>query len=328
MATIFDALPGLEVPVGAIKKSLNQMWSDTAAQGGPAPAAEFAKATQVNLVLHLGLPTTVDDALEQFDTVVRFSRQYPSRVVVLCPLTGKAAEGVTDMRAKIFGECYLGKHKDDARCVEFVILSYPPPARSFLESQVSVCLSSDLPLYYWAHRFAANAKLADYRYLLGRARRVMIDSSIAPADAKKYPLPRPEVLRDLVYSRLLPVRQTVGQFLASYAPEKLVDGLAKMTVTHGEDLAAEGRVLAGWLHHRLEVCGAAQNVETATTAAQARQLGLTLDYAGGQRYFRWLGDLANGHAQFECNFGDGVTKVPASMSLLSPERALSEAMFF
>lgn len=327
MATIFDALPGLEVPVGAIKKSLSQMWTDTAAQGGAAPAADLAKATQVNLVLHLGLPTTVDDALKQFDTVVRFSRQYPSRVVVLCPLTGKDAEGVTDMRAKIFGECYLGKYKNDARCVEFVILSYPPPARGFLESQVSVCLSTDLPLYYWAHRFAANAKLADYRYLLGRAQRVMIDSSIAPADAKTYPLPRPEVLRDLVYSRLLPVRQTIGQFLASYPMAQLMEGLKQVAVTQGEDLTAEGRVLTGWLRRRLAACGDG-SITFASAAGPARQLAVAFDYASPERFFRWQGDLRSGHALFECNFGGGVTKLPASVSLFSPERALSEAMFF
>lgn len=327
MATIFNALPGIEVPVSGIKHHLAGMWSDTAASGGAAPSAKDAKATQVNLVLHLGLPTTVDDALAQFTVVEKFSQQYPSRIVVLCPLAGPEAEGVIEMRAKIFGQCYLGKNKNDARCVEFVILSYPISTRSFIESQVSICLSTDLPLYYWAHRFAANAKLADYRYLLGRARRVLIDSSIAPSDAKLYPLPRPEVLRDLVYSRLLPVRQSLGQFLAGYEPAQLVGGLATMTVTHGDDLAAEARVLAGWLQRRLTDCGAAE-VEFVQCAGEAGRLGAEFTYADKGKHFRWRGDLKSGHADFACDFGGGATKLTAAISLLPPERALSEAMFF
>lgn len=327
MATIFNALPGIEVPVSGIKHHLAGMWSDTAASGGAAPSANDAKATQVNLVLHLGLPTTEDDALAQFAVVEKFSQQYPSRIVVLCPLTGPEAEGVTEMRAKIFGQCYLGKNKTDARCVEFVILSYPLSTRSFIESQVSICLSTDLPLYYWAHRFAANAKLADYRYLLGRARRVLIDSSIAPADAKLYPLPRPEVLRDLVYSRLLPVRQSLGQFLAGYEPAQLVEKLTAVTVTHGDDLAAEARVLAGWLQRRLTDCGAAE-VEFVQCAGDAGRLGAEFAYANKGKHFRWQGDLKSGHADFACDFGGGATKLTAAISLLPPERALSEAMFF
>src|SRR4051812_30406666 len=142
MPEIFDALPGIEVPVGAISKSLADMWVDTAASGAPALEADDAKATQVNFVLHLGLKTTSEDATAQFQTVVAFSRRYPSRIVVLCPM--QEDDGVkTEIRAKIYAECYLGKSKSDKRCVEFVMLSYSQAARKFLESEVSICLSTD-----------------------------------------------------------------------------------------------------------------------------------------------------------------------------------------
>ena len=94
-----------------------------------------------------------------------------------------------------------------------------------LENQVSICLSTDLPLYYWAHRFSEAAKLADYRYLLNTARRILIDSATAPADALSYAWPQPEKVRDLAYARLLPVRQSVGQFLGRYPVESLAKGL-------------------------------------------------------------------------------------------------------
>ncbi|MSU24971.1 MAG: glucose-6-phosphate dehydrogenase [Opitutus sp.] len=330
MPAIFDALPGIEVPVGAISKSLAAMWEDTAASGAPALAADDAKATQVNFVLHLGLQSTAADAVGQFQTVVEFSKRYPSRIVVLCPQ--RAENGATEMRAKIYAECHLGKSKSDKRCVEFVLLSYPRAARRHLENQVSICLSTDLPLYYWAHRFSTNARLADYRFLLGRAKRVLIDSAIAPADAFSYPWPNPKALRDLVYSRLLPVRQTIGQFLSRYPAAALADGLRAVTVAHAAPLGAEGRVTLAWLRRRLVACGASAEkipFELGPLANRATgSLTVRFDYGDPARFFRWVGDFATGQALFEADLGNGHTTLPAAVSLLTPENALSEGMFF
>jgi glucose-6-phosphate dehydrogenase assembly protein OpcA len=330
MSAIFDALPGIEVPVGAISQRLADLWIDTAASGKPAIEADDAKATQANVVLHLGLNTTDEDGAAQFRTVVEFSKRYPSRIVVLCPLVDD--DPATEMRAKIYAECFLGKTKSDKRCVEFVVLSYPRRARQFLENQVSICLSADLPLYYWAHRFSVSKRLADYRYLLGRAKRVLIDSAIVPADALTIPWPNPAALRDLVYSRLLPVRQTVGQFLSGYAPARLVDGLRAVTVGHDAPRAAEGRVLRGWLERRLAACGVAaagvQFVTAPLPAGVGGNLGVRFDYTDTKKYFRWSGDLTAGMASFEADFGDGRTTLTTRVSLLAPEAALGEAMFF
>ena len=185
------------------------------------------------------LRTVPADGLAQFQTAVAFSKRYPSRVVVLCPERDDSP--ATEMRAKVYGECHLGKSKSDKRCVEFVMLSYPRAARKFLENEVSICLSTDLPLYCWAHRFSATGRLADYQYLLSRSKRVMIDSSIAPADAFTYAWPNPNALRDLVYCRLLPVRQSIGQFLSAYAPATIVDGLRGVSVGHDDARGAEAR---------------------------------------------------------------------------------------
>jgi hypothetical protein len=330
MSDIFDALPGVEVPVAGIAKGLTQMWEDNAASGRPAPEAADAKAMQVNFVLHLGLNTTPEDAAKQFETVVKFARRYPSRIVVLCPRyiddSGPA------MRAKIFGECYLGRSKTDKRCVEFVILSYGRSARPYLENEVSTALSTDLPLYYWAHRFSESGRLADYRYLLTRAKRVLIDSAISPPDALTYPWPNPETIRDLVYCRLLPIRQSIGQFLAVYPPEKIVTGLRSVTLTHDETLDAEGRVLLGWLKRRLTACGAKTDtlefVVKPRAADATASLAITFDYGAPHPFFRWQGDLGTEQALFEADLGAGSTQLSAGVSLLSPEITLSEAMFF
>lgn len=328
MPSLFNVLPGIEVPAGAVSNSLANMWKDTADRGGPAPSADDVKATQVNLVLHLGYSTTGDDALVQFQTAVRFSRRYPCRVVVLCPL--QVGEPGTEIQAKIYGECHLGKSKGDTRCCEFVMLSYPQTARVYLEDQVSICLSTDLPLYYWAHRFSSSARLNEYQYLLRRSKRVIFDSAIVPEDAFTFPWPRPEAVRDLVHARLLPVRQSLGQFLSGYSAPALADGLQAVRIKCHESVRPESRVLLGWARERLLKCGALPEAvfECAVELSRAdKTFELTFSYSGTKR-FVCHGDLVKNQALLEADFGSGATSLPTAVSLLSPEAALGEAMFF
>ncbi len=328
MPATFNALPGIEVPVGAISKSFTKMWADIEAQGGPAPSSDDVKATQVNFVLHFGFSTTPADAQEQFQTVVRFSRRYPCRVVVLCPLS--LDNPATELRAKVYGECHLGKSKGDTRCCEFVMLSYPLSARRFLENQVSVCFSTDLPLYYWVHRFSSSPRLNDYQYLLSRSRRVMFDTAIVPADAMTFHWPKPENVRDLVYARLLPVRQSIGQFLSAYSPELLVGGLKGIMIEHVEEFSAEARVLQSWLGERLQKAGAQKSLTNTTKLLKPtgeKKLSLQFDYDNTYA-FTWQGNFTKGCATITANFGTGLTELRTNTSLLSPEAALGEAMFF
>lgn len=327
MAKIFDALPGIEVPVGSIAKSLAGMWEDTSAHGGPAPAADDVKASQVNFVLHLGFNTSVEDAVRQFGTAVFFSKRAPCRVVVLCPLP--MDDPATEMRAKIYGECHLGKTKGDTRCCEFVLLSYPFAARQYLESQVSVCLVADLPLYYWVHRFASIQRLHDYQNLLRRSQRILVDSAIADPEIFNFKWPRPEAVRDLVAARLLPVRQSIGQLLSGYDTRVLADGLRAAKIAHDPKLSAEARVLLGWVRERLVSCGAGGTVNYATQPDASREgmLKLEFEYANG-RFFRWDGDLSRNHATIETDFGGELTTMNIAVSLLRRDAALSEAMFF
>ena len=64
MSAIFEAIPGIEVPVGSISTGLAKMWEYAASEGRSAPDGEHAKAIQVNLVLHLGFGTDAEDAVE------------------------------------------------------------------------------------------------------------------------------------------------------------------------------------------------------------------------------------------------------------------------
>ncbi len=284
-------------------------------------------ASQVNFVLHLGFRTGPEDALAQFRTAVRFSQRYPSRVVVLCPCLSDT--GVTEIRAKVYGECFLGHNSGEARCCEFVILTYPRSQRRFLENQVSVCLSPDLPLYYYAHAFAQSAALADYRYLMTRSRRVLIDSANAPEGALSYPWPRPEAVRDLAFARLVRVRQSIAQFLSRYPAPRLAEGLRAATVAHGGGCAAEGRVLLDWIRDRLGACGAAGASYRLEAPAGLPSWGLSVrfDYGKAASRFSWRGDLERGCASIEADFGAGRTALEAAVSLPSPEETLGEAMF-
>jgi hypothetical protein len=328
MPKIFDALPGIDVPVGAIAHGLHSMWKEAASQGQPAPASEDATATQVNLVLHLGFNTTPEDAVAQFGTAAQFSRKYPSRVVILCPLRDESGS-IPEMRAKIYGECTLGKSRDDTRCCEFVLLSYARSQRQFLEYQVSVSISSDLPLYYWPHRFSENSALADYHYLLTRSKRILIDSAVAPPGSLSYPWPRPEAVRDLAYSRLLHVRQAIGQFLSRYPMDAICSGLREVLVGRAASFPAEGDALLVWLRERVGLCGrnrAVFRIETPSGGAPGA-CSVRFVYDGGKA-FSWGGDLASGQSVFDADFASGRTTLSATARLLAPDEALSDAMFF
>ncbi len=134
-------------------------------------------------------------------------------------------------------------------------------------------------------------------------------------------------MRDLAFARLLPVRQTIGQFLSAYAPAKIVDGLSAVTLSHQPAAAAEARVLAKWLQGRLADCGAKDI--TVELRERADGVSFELDFSYTNTYhFHWRGDLAHGSGHFEADFGTGKTTLPTAVSLLSPEAALGEAMFF
>lgn len=320
MPEFFDALPGHEVPVGGIAAGFQKLWADTPAKEG--------RAVQLNLVLHLGRRSSAEDALVQFKHLLSFAHRYPARVVVLCPDYDESR--AVEIRAKIYGECFFGKSHADTRCVEFVILHYTLAARAHLENQVSVCLSTDLPLYYWAHAFAESKRIADYAYLLTRSQRVLFDSAIVPPDAFTFPWPNLSAVRDLAYTRTLPLRQNLGQFLSRYEPADIAAGLRTVTLRHQAAYAAEASCLLGWI--RKGLARGQADLRPVTFVAQAEScpgcFELAFGYDTPAKLFRWQADLANNHAEFTGDLGHGRTTLTVGAHLLSPELALAEAMFF
>src|SRR5690606_38140879 len=138
-------------------------------------------------------------------------------------------------------------------------------------------------------------KLGADQYLLTKAKRVLIDRSLVPPeDQGEVAWPRPEAVRDLVHARLLPVRQTIGQFLSAHQPAALADGLSSVLVRHGAARRAEARVLAGWSRDRLVGCGAPADLPArveADPAARPDSVELLFNYANVQTV-RFHGDFA------------------------------------
>jgi hypothetical protein len=327
MTTVFDALPGLEVPVGAIARSLARLWEGEPGESGKAPS-EF-RASQMNLVLHLGLPTTPADAQEQFNAALRFAQRHPARIIVLCP----RPEGSADLalRAKIYSECFIGPSRHEMSCIEAVVLTYPQERREFLEDQVSIIVEADLPLYYWVHRMSQVHKIATYAWLLGNSSRFLFDTAICAPEAGAYGWPRRDGFRDLVQARLLPVRQSIGQFLSAFPPAAIARELKAVVLVNQPGLAAEGRVLLEWARERLEGCGAvgaaAPDYATRVAAPDATlSLELQFTYADG-RYFHWCADFARAAARAESNLGGCRVSLPMATGLLTTEAALAEAIF-
>ncbi|HUG12335.1 MAG TPA: glucose-6-phosphate dehydrogenase assembly protein OpcA [Opitutaceae bacterium] len=325
-AAIFESLPGIEVPVGRVAQSLEEIWAGAPDDAAGAPS-EF-RASQMNLVLHLGVRTTVESAGEQLEIALALSRRHPARTVVLCPI--QRDQGGTEMRSKIFSECYIGSSGKEMVCCEVVMLSYPFDTRRFMENQVSVCLETDLPTYYWPHCIASAARLEDYSYLLNGARRIIIDTACETADVTSALAPLGSKVRDLADTRMLQVRQSLGRYMSGFEPASLVDGLEEVNVSHAPRHSAEGRRLLAWVRKSLGDCGRGPGAEVKFAAAAAgNDASLALDFAfsGGERRLHWEADLAAGHARMSAILGSDRVSAEGPVFLLKPEIALAEAIF-
>lgn len=328
MSPVFEALPGLVVPVADIAQRLAQLWEGAPEDGLGAPA-EY-RASQMNLVLHLGLPTAPDDGLAQFNAAIRFTQRYPARILVLCP----RAEGGADltMEAKIYSECFIGKTRREMSCIEAVLLTYPQEQREFLEDQVSVIVEEDLPIYYWVHRMSQVHKIGSYEWLLRNSKRFLLDTAVSTPDVRTFAWPRPDGFRDLAHARLLPVRQAIGQFLSATPPRMIARDLRAVTVAAAVGFGAEADAMLKWARERLAGCGvpaaggpAYEVKKVAPGATSSLELGL--DYSDGRR-FQWRGDFAQGSSYFESTIGGSRKTLPMSTRLLSTEASLGEAIFY
>mgnify|MGYP001545253519 FL=1 len=116
MAELITHLPGQELAVSAVEKRLRQMWD----ADGEASPSHF-RASQMNIVLHFGFQVTPAEALEAFNSLLRFVQRYPGRIIVLCPSETRQ-DG--SMGAKLFSQCYIGPSQREMCCCEALMLAF------------------------------------------------------------------------------------------------------------------------------------------------------------------------------------------------------------
>lgn len=327
-SAIFDVLPGMEAPVGRVAQSLEEIWAD-APDGGATAPSEF-RASQMNLVLHLGMHTTPESARAEFANALALSRRHPARTVILCPM--QPDEGGSSMRAKIFSECFIGESRTEMVCCEVVMLSYPFDTRRHLENQVSVCLEADLPLYYWPHCIANSVRLQDYSYLLKGARRILVDSACESSEVIEALAGCAPRVRDFADARLLQVRQSLGRFISGFSPAVLVGGLTGVIVAHDAPRRAEAARLMAWIRRSLRLCGGASLPDSIFEVVAKRgdgnpALSLEMSFSGMSHGLRWEADFDTGHARMSASLRNGGASAEGPVSLLKPETALAEAIF-
>jgi len=326
--SLLDALPGIELQVGEVTSTLATMWQENRENSG-----NF-RASQLNLILHFGVETNDDEALERFRCVIRFGQRYPCRVIILCPGKGRGEAGEGDLKAKLFTQCYIGPTMREMCCCEALMLSYATSEFVHLKNQVTVWLEADLPVYHWFHQVPASRIESHYLKFIHSFLRVIYDSAVEGESYDDIDWPRPQRVADLATARLLPVKQVLGPFLAGYPPEVLVEGLEKIRFSYSESWVAEGRRFREWIlsclknaygdgsegPHELQDERVNQD-DGADTLMDMRWVSF------GKESLHWV-LKRDGHMNITANFGKTSVSRSHAINWFTPEMALSEAVFF
>lgn len=328
--TSFDLLPGQVIHISDLGPTLSKMWSAQKLPGDKMPS-EF-RASQMNVVLHLGMQTSPEEVQERFDTVIKLGQKYPCRIIVLCPMGRERSDAL--LEGKLFSQCYIGNDMREMCCIEAVIVGYPTREAGFLSDTISVFLENDLPTYHWFNRVPAERIRQNHMDFVKHTTRVIYDSSVEDEDFTDIAWPRPEAAIDLAHARILPVRQNIGQFLSSFEPRALAEDLTGVRVRHSERRRGEGRNLLSWAQTALEGCAEASTIkcaadfEASQTNAEAENcLEVEFSYSS-QKHFLWTHKTGNDEAAVTADFGTGRISVPLQVQFLQGEKALSEALFF
>jgi hypothetical protein len=287
----------------------------------------------MNLVLHFGLSTLPEEALAEFNQAIEFAQVYPCRIVVLCPL--KETHQDSFLQGKLFSQCYIGPSTRQMCCCEALIMGYPVGATGFLENQVSVWLETDLPVYHWLHRVPARRIEELYLPYVKMCTRVIYDSCIEGPDYAKVHWPKGETVMDLAYARLLPVRQSIGQFLSSYKPAILVEGLVRIECRYQAGADGEAANLLRWQEGCLEKCahgGDGYDEMAFSThpleAGSPNALEVEWQYDGGKKHFRWTQAKDSDCVNIAADFGSGPVDLPQHVKPMPQVKVLAEALFF
>lgn len=324
MAELIDHLPGQELPVKDVGDSLRQMW-DVLGDNSPSES----HASQMNVVLHFGLKVTPLEAVERFQSLLRFVQRYPGRIIVLCPSESRKGKA---MKAKLFSQCYIGPSLKEMCCCEALMLAYSPDDFGHLANQVSVWLEADLPTYHWFSGVRAPRVKNYFNTLLKNVNRCIYDGSLQDTDYLQIEWPQPNRVFDLSKARLLPIRQSIGQSLSSYDMEELTSGLKRVVVRHAPDQSGEGYHLAEWLKLCLrDVAPPKLNslvvVDSELLKGDTSTLSMEWEYSS-DCFIKWQLYKTGNRSEMQVRLNGETKQIPAHIKALAPEQALAEALFF
>lgn len=330
MGTVFDAIPGMELPVSEVVSTMAKLWDYEPIKGHAAPS-EF-RASQMNLILHLGYGTTTVEAKRLFHTLNEFAHGYPSRIIILCPTPSEHPD--TLLTGKLYSECYIGRTMRDMRCCEILTLGYDINAPKYLENQVSIWLENDLPTYYWTHRLPPERLNGIYKNFIRLCKRRVYDSSVEGRGFRRK-LDDSEGFRNLSYARLLPVRQTIGQVLSGFTPETLIDNLVSVSLKCSSRYYPEGGALSHWIYDCLVGCSHVTGSELSfdevlvesVAGDVSHDFDLNFVYCD-KKSLRFESVISSRSATLKGVMDRGDFSYVLRSGLLSPEATLAEAIFF
>ena len=323
MSQVLDALPGTPMSVAEVAPALARYWLEVVRSGNA------SRASQMNVAVIFGTGVTPEDAKAQLENAFTFSHRYPCRIVALCPDASPDAKA----EGRFHVACFADAKGRERRCGEVLMFGYPakfPTAQ--LDSQLSVWLESDLPVYFWLHGTTADEAAALAPMLKG-ARRVVYDSSVCAGDFSKVAWPKPEVVRDLANSRLLGVRQTLGQFLSGYTPESLATGLSEVAVRHARRRSGEAKNLSAWMRSGLEEVSRRTTIPLTAaftfeeTDGSPSCIATEWKYANGDKLI-WQHSATSSGASIEADIAGRQYSRPLRIPFLDQPTSLAEAMLF
>jgi|TARA_B110000438_G_scaffold285389_1_gene315432 hypothetical protein len=332
MSALIHALPGLEMSVSELTVQTGQMWEELAtADGGQ--SSDF-RAWQMNLFLHFGSKTPVEEAKACFDQAIAFGQVYPCRIIVLSERDDGEGEG-GELQGKLFSQCYLGKNFRDLCCCEALMLSYPKGLDELVAVQCSLWLETDLPVHYWIHRMEPTVVEANFGTILKLARRVVYDRSIEADASDGFDGLSCRRVHDITYARLLRIRQTIGQLVSAFQPVELVEGLESVQIESVDALKAEAHVLVQWVGRALERCFKVAKLENVIEVGSALipetsegSIILRFTYADESKSLIWSYNNTTKVGLFKAEFPTVSVSQPVHLEPVGDVQVLAEAFFF
>ena len=329
MNRLFDTLPGVAMPVPQVTRQIANMWRETEKDG----EQSNAHALQMNLVIHFGLETSMEEGKRIFEVAIEFSQRHPSRVILLCPEESSGEEIALD--SKLYSQCFLGEKGHGKCCCEALVLGYNTNEAIFLNDQLSVWLASDLPVYHWIHRPAADFEGEHSRKLFANARRVVFDSEVDGSLEDVGASIQNSILSDLAQARIVRFKQSLGQFLSAIPVTTLVSNLVEVKMFTKKRKKAEALLLLSWQERRLRHCSELTNTKLNKAAFHLEDLPdqsenvMAAEWIyEGNKSLQW--ELRDGSetAWVETSFNNRPTRHPLRADPFQPAKALSEALFF